>query len=93
MVILASMVLRNSGMDMKTSTDVNREAEGFGCFQQILAHLGGMTRAWWRGRPIHFAFHGRGIYRAIFTGVKFPGWLRSAMLQRPKGLSPEARYS
>jgi hypothetical protein len=29
-----------------------------------MAHLGGMTRAWLRHRPIHFAFHCRGISRA-----------------------------
>jgi hypothetical protein len=50
---------------MKTSTWLIREPDGFGCFQQITAHVGGMTRAWLRHRPIHFAFHWRGICRAI----------------------------
>jgi hypothetical protein len=50
---------------MKTSTWPIRKPDGFGCFQQIAAHLGGMTRAWLRHCPIHFAFHWRGICRAI----------------------------
>jgi hypothetical protein len=50
---------------MKSSTWPIREPDGFGCFRQIVTHLGGMTRACLRHRPIHFAFHWRGICRAI----------------------------
>jgi hypothetical protein len=64
-LVLAFEILRNSGTSMKTPTSPIREPEGFGRFQQVMAHLGGMTRAWWRHRPIHFAFHWRGICRAI----------------------------
>jgi hypothetical protein len=62
------MMMRNFGPDMKSSTWATpiRQPDGFGCLQQIMAHLGGMTRAWLRRRPIHFAFHWRGICRAIF---------------------------
>ena len=52
-------------MSMKTSTWPIHGPDSFGCSQQILAHLGGMTRAWLRHRPIRFAFHWRGICRAI----------------------------
>jgi hypothetical protein len=71
--ILVFVILRNFGTDMITSTWPNREPNGFGCFRQIVAHLGGMTRAWLRHRPIHFVFHGRGICRAILAGGKFLG--------------------
>ena len=50
---------------MRSLTWRNRAPDGFGCFRQIVAHLGGMTRACLRHRPIHFAFHWRGICRAI----------------------------
>jgi hypothetical protein len=50
---------------MKISTWLINEPHGFGCFQQILAHLGGMIQACLRHRPIHFAFHWNGICRAI----------------------------
>jgi hypothetical protein len=62
-------ILRNLGPSMKSSTLPIREPDGFGCFRQIVAHLGGMIRAWRRHRPIHFAFHWRGICRAILAGV------------------------
>jgi hypothetical protein len=64
-LIRAFESLRNFRMSMKLSTWAFGEPDGFGCFQQIMAHLGGMTRACLRGRPIHFAFHCRGICRAI----------------------------
>ena len=67
-LIPAFEILRNFGTSMKTSTSPIRD-HGFGCFRQIEAHLGGMTRAWLRHRPIHFAFHWRGICRAILAGV------------------------
>jgi hypothetical protein len=54
---------------MKTSTWPIYETDGFGCFRQIVAHLGGMTRACLRHRPIHFAFHWHGICRAILVGI------------------------
>ena len=54
-------------MNMKTSTWPICEPDGFGCLRQIAVHLGGMTRAWRRHRPIHFAFHFRGIGRAILA--------------------------
>jgi hypothetical protein len=54
---------------MNTSIYPIREPNGFGSFQQIAAHLGGMARACVRHRPIHFAFHWRGIWRAILGGV------------------------
>jgi hypothetical protein len=50
---------------MRSSTWPNRETDGFGCFRQIVAHIGGMTRACLQHRPIHFAFHWHGICRAI----------------------------
>jgi len=56
-------------MSMKSATWPIREPDGFGCFRQIVAHLGGMTRAWLRHRPVHFAFHWAGICRAIMAGV------------------------
>ncbi len=31
---------------MKNPTWLIRETNGFGCFRQIAAHVGGMTRAW-----------------------------------------------
>jgi hypothetical protein len=62
-------ILTNLRPSMKSSTLQIREPDGFGCFPQIVAHLGGMTRAWFRHRPIHFAFHWRGICRAILAGV------------------------
>ena len=68
-LILAFETLRNFGTSMKTSISPIRESDGFGCFRQIAAHLGGMTRAWLRHRPIHFAFHWHGICRAILAGV------------------------
>ena len=68
-LILAFEILRNLGKSMKTSTSPIHEPDRFGCFRQIAAHLGGMTRAWLRHRPIHFAFHCRGICRAILAGV------------------------
>jgi len=68
-LILAFEIMRNFGKNMKTSTWPIREPDGFGCFRQIAAHLGGMTRAWLRRRPINFAFHWHGICRAILAGV------------------------
>jgi len=60
-----SHLIPEESLSMKSSTWPIREPDSFGCFQQIVAHLGGMTRAWLRHRPIHFAFHWRGICRAI----------------------------
>jgi hypothetical protein len=71
-VLIALYLARKFGKNMKSSTWPISEAEGFGCFRQIMAHLGGMTRACLRHRPIHFAFHCRGICRAIY-----PAWTRS----------------
>jgi hypothetical protein len=34
-------------------------------FQQIAAHVGGMTRALVRHHPVNWTFHWRGICRAI----------------------------
>lgn len=62
-------ILRNPGTSMKTLTWPIREADGTGCLRQITAEHGGMTRAWFRHRPIDFAFHWRGICRAILAGV------------------------
>jgi len=50
---------------MKVSACPMSQQDGFGCCQQIAAHIGGMTQAWLRHRPIHFAFHWSGICRAI----------------------------
>ena len=50
---------------MKGSTRQIGEVKELGSFQQIMAHLGGMTRACLRHRPIHFAFHWSGICRAM----------------------------
>ncbi len=58
---------------MKNSTWLFRDTNGFGCFRQIAAHVGGMTRAWLLHRPIHFGFHWRGICRAVVAGV-LPDW-------------------
>ncbi len=68
--IPAFNIVKDFGMNMKTSTWPICEPDGFGCFRQIAAHLGGMARAWLRHRPIHFAFHWRGIGRAILAGVR-----------------------
>ncbi len=54
---------------MRNSTWLIRETDGFGCFRQIAAHVGGMTRACLRHRPIHFGFHWRGICRALVAGL------------------------
>ncbi len=62
-------ILGNFRTNMKTSTVPIPQPVEFGCSQQIVAHIGGMTRAWLRHRPIHFAFHWRGICRAIVAGV------------------------
>ena len=50
---------------MKASTCPISQQDGFGCCQQIAAHIGGMARACVRHRPIHFAFHWSGICRAV----------------------------
>lgn len=55
--------------DMKTSTWQLRAPDEIGCFQQIVAHVGGMVRARLRHRPIHFTFHWRGICRALLVTV------------------------
>ena len=51
--------------NMKTPIWPIPDADGFGCLEQIAAHVGGMVRAYLRHRPICFAFHWRGICRAI----------------------------
>jgi hypothetical protein len=75
-LILDIEIMRNFGTSMKNSTWPLREQGGFGCFQQIVAHLGGMTRARLRHRLIHFAFHWRGICRAIRPKLDFLGLVR-----------------
>jgi hypothetical protein len=50
---------------MKASAYSINDPERFNCFQQIAAHVGGMTRALARHHPIHWTFHWRGICRAI----------------------------
>ncbi len=62
-------ILRNFRTNMKTSTLLIRQPEEFGCSRQIVAHIGGMTRAWLRHRPIHFVFHWHGICRALMAGL------------------------
>jgi hypothetical protein len=66
-LLVALDFVRNFVLTMKTPSWNFREPVGFGCRQQISAHVGGMTRAWLRRRPIHFAFHWRGICRAILS--------------------------
>jgi hypothetical protein len=42
-----------------------RNPQRLNCFQQIAVHLGGMARAVVRHYPVNWAFHWRGIYRAV----------------------------
>jgi hypothetical protein len=58
-------------MTMKASAYSMHNPERFNCFQQIAAHVGGMTRALARHHPIHWAFHWRGICRAISSELLF----------------------
>jgi hypothetical protein len=55
---------------MKTSTSHKPVQDEIGCLQQIVAHVGGMARAWLRNRPIHFGFHWGGICRALSLAVR-----------------------
>ena len=50
---------------MKASTYSMGHPERLNCFQQIGAHLGGMARAVVRRYPVSWAFHWRGICRAV----------------------------
>src|SRR5262249_35499177 len=50
---------------MKASTDSARNPQRFGCWQQIAAHVGGMTRAFVRHYPVNWTFHWSGICRAV----------------------------
>jgi len=57
-------------MTMKLSTSSMQHPERFNSLQQIVAHLGGMIRAFVRHYPINWTFHWRGICRAILS----EGW-------------------
>ncbi len=50
---------------MKALTYSMHNPERFACFQQIAAHVGGMTLAFVRHRRVNWTFHYRGICRAI----------------------------
>jgi len=52
-------------MTMKASTYSMQNPERFNCFQQIAAHVGGMTRAVVRHYPVNWTFHWHGICRAV----------------------------
>lgn len=69
---------------MKTSSSQIRVPGEIGCLQQIVAHVGGMARAWLRHRPIHFTFHWRGICRALLAAVppSFATWRSEAGRKR-----------
>jgi len=58
-------------MTMKASTHSMQNPERFNCFQQIAAHVGGMTLALVRHHPVHWTFHWRGICRAIASEAWF----------------------
>jgi hypothetical protein len=50
---------------MKASTCFLRNPHRFNSFQQIAAHVGGMTLAFVRHKPVNWTFHWRGICRAV----------------------------
>ena len=52
-------------MIMKLSSHSTHDAERINSFEQIAAHVGGMTRALVRHYPINWSFHWRGICRAL----------------------------
>jgi len=50
---------------MKLSTRSIQSEDRFNGFQQVIAHLGGMLKALVRHYPDNWAFHWRGICRAV----------------------------
>lgn len=57
---------------MKLSIPLRKNPDRFNCYQQIAAHVGGMTLALVRHRPIHWTFHWQGICRAVSTDSTSP---------------------
>jgi hypothetical protein len=57
-------------MTMKLSPYSAINPQSFNCFQEIAAHVGGMTRALLRHSPINWTFHRRGICRAIASRIQ-----------------------
>jgi hypothetical protein len=56
---------------MKASTYLMDNLVRFNRFQQISAHVGGMTRAFVRHYPVNWTFHWRGICRASSSKPSF----------------------
>jgi hypothetical protein len=64
---------------MKPTTYSMRVPDQFNCLQQIIAHLGGMMHAFVRHYPINWAFHWRGICRAVLPQAALPEQERNSI--------------